>query len=71
MGSEMCIRDSDQAIHWVQSFDGVFMNTVGDVTLLPKVLDAASRYISEIPADKKMEKLQSESGMTSLFGLGV
>jgi len=36
--------DTDLAVHWVQSFDDVFMNTAGDVTLLLKILDAASRY---------------------------
>ncbi len=63
--------DIDRAVHWVQSFDNVFMNTVGDVTLLPKVLDAASRYTSQVPTDKDMDALQSESRQSSLFGLGV
>lgn len=64
-------QDIDTAVHWVQSFDNVFMNTVGDVTLLPKVLDAASRYKTQIPTDKEMAALQSESSLSSLFGLGV
>ena len=36
--------DIDAAVHWVLDRPGVFLNTVGDVTLLPKVLDAASRF---------------------------
>src|SRR6516164_5429053 len=39
-------RDIDLAVHWVLSRPGVFLNTVGDVALLPKVLDAASRFTS-------------------------
>jgi len=46
------------------------MNTAGDVTLLPKVLDAASRYACQ-PTEEQMQSLQSESTMSSLFGLGV
>jgi aryl-alcohol dehydrogenase-like predicted oxidoreductase len=39
-------RDIDLAVHWVLSRPGVFLNTVGDIALLPKVLDAASRFTS-------------------------
>ena len=35
--------DIDWAVHWVLRRPGVFLNTAGDITLLPKVLDAASR----------------------------
>jgi len=35
--------DIDLAVWWVLGREGVFLNTVGDVNLLPKVLDAASR----------------------------
>lgn len=62
--------DIDRAVHWVQAWDGVFMNTVGDVGLLPKVLDAARRYSKEKPDDAAMETLQQKSTLTSLFGLG-
>lgn len=37
-------RDIDLAVHWVLSRPGIFLNTVGDIALLPKVLDAAARY---------------------------
>lgn len=39
-------RDIDLAVHWVLSRPGLFLNTVGDIALLPKVLDAASRFTS-------------------------
>ncbi|MCA9874581.1 MAG: aldo/keto reductase, partial [Anaerolineales bacterium] len=36
--------DIDRAVHWVLSRPGVFLNTAGDKDLLPKILDAASRF---------------------------
>ena len=61
----------DLAVHWVQSFDDVFMNTAGDVTLLPKILDAASRYSKQEAITEDMQALENKSGLSSLFGLGV
>jgi len=37
-------EEIDLAVHWVLSQPGVFLNTAGDITLLPKVLNAASRF---------------------------
>jgi predicted aldo/keto reductase-like oxidoreductase len=34
----------DTMVHWVLSHPGFFLNSVGDIYLLPKVLDAASRF---------------------------
>jgi len=64
-------NDIDQAVHWVQTFNDVFLNTVGDVGLLPKVLDAAARYDSQKPADEQMSGMQKSATLTSLFGLGT
>jgi aryl-alcohol dehydrogenase-like predicted oxidoreductase len=36
--------DIDAAVWWVLARPGLFLNTVGDIALLPKVLDAASRF---------------------------
>jgi aryl-alcohol dehydrogenase-like predicted oxidoreductase len=36
--------DIDKAVWWVLSKPGIFLNTVGDIHLLPKVLDAAARF---------------------------
>ena len=36
--------DIDAAIDWVLSRPGLFLNTAGDLSILPKVLDAASRF---------------------------
>jgi aryl-alcohol dehydrogenase-like predicted oxidoreductase len=42
--------DIDRAVQWVLSRPGIFLNTPGDVTLLPKVLDAARRLGDTTPA---------------------
>ena len=34
----------DAIVHWVLSRPGIFLNTVGDIYLLPKVLDAVHRF---------------------------
>lgn len=62
--------DIDNAVNWVQAWGGVFMNTVGDVGLLPKVLEAAKRYNGEQPDSTAMDSLQQRATLTSLFGLG-
>jgi len=56
----------DLAVHWVLGRPGVFLNTVGDVALLPKVLDAASRYESR-PSDETMDELVSRRNLVPLF----
>lgn len=37
-------QDIDAAVWWVLARPGIFLNTVGDINLLPRVLDAASRF---------------------------
>jgi len=37
-------RDIDLAVHWVLRRPGIFLNTPADIHILPKVLDAASRF---------------------------
>jgi aryl-alcohol dehydrogenase-like predicted oxidoreductase len=58
--------DIDLTVHWVLGRPGVFLNTVGDVTLLPKVLDAANRFESR-PADDAMDDLASRRKLVPLF----
>jgi len=60
--------DIDQAVHWVLDLPGVFLNTAGDLALLPKVLDAASRFEGR-PSDGEMAAMLDSNRMTSLFGL--
>jgi len=61
--------DIDRAIHWTMGLlQDAFINTAGDLTLLPKILDAASRYQRQ-PPDQEMEEMVSNASVTSLFGL--
>ncbi|HYF51590.1 MAG TPA: aldo/keto reductase [Planctomycetota bacterium] len=58
--------DIDAAVHWVLGHEGVFLNTAGDVSLIPKVLDAASRFTSP-PDDATMRALVEKLEMKPLF----
>ena len=62
-------QDIDLAVHWVLKRPGIFLNTVGDIQLLPKVLDAASRWQegSAGPTDEQMQELATRLGMVPLF----
>ena len=57
----------DLAVHWVLGHEGLFLNTVGDINVLPKVLSAASRYEVQ-PTNEAMSALIAEAHMTPLFG---
>jgi aryl-alcohol dehydrogenase-like predicted oxidoreductase len=59
-------RDIDLAVHWVLSCPGIFLNTVGDIALLPKVLDAASRFTSA-PDAAAMRDASQRLKMLPLF----
>jgi aryl-alcohol dehydrogenase-like predicted oxidoreductase len=61
--------DIDRAVHWVIGRPGIFLNTAGDVHLLPKILDAARRY-EKRPDDDAMTAMLEKQYMTTLFGLG-
>ena len=37
-------QDIDAAVHWVLQHEGVFLNTAGDMSLLPRILEAAARF---------------------------
>jgi len=58
--------DIDLAVSWVIGRPGIFLNTVGDIHLLPKVLDAASRFTHR-PSDEVMADVLRERKMTPLF----
>ncbi len=63
---EQC--DIDKAVHWALAQPEIFINTVGDVNLLPKVLDAASRFIAEeYPSDGEMKAMVVNSGLEPIF----
>ncbi len=58
--------DIDLAVWWVLGRSGVFLNSVGDVELLPRVLNAASRF-GERPDDEAMRRLMERSRTEPLF----
>ena len=60
--------DLDRAVHWAMGVPGVFLNTAGDLGLLPRVLDAASRFAGR-PPDADMAAMIDAAKVTSLFGL--
>jgi aryl-alcohol dehydrogenase-like predicted oxidoreductase len=62
--------DIDRAVHWILGIPDIHINTVGDLTLLPRVLDAASRYERRTP-DADMATMLTTQRMTSLFGLAT
>jgi aryl-alcohol dehydrogenase-like predicted oxidoreductase len=62
--TEQC--DIDLAVHWVMSRPGIFLNTAGDTTLLPKILDAASRYGQQFNQNEIKSRFDSLE-ITTLF----
>ena len=62
--------DIEQAVHWVLARPGIFLNTVGDLELLPAVLEAASRFEGS-PGDDAMRLVVEARRATTLFGIGT
>ncbi len=58
--------DIDLAVHWVLSQPQLFLNTVGDIHLLPKVLDAAARY-EHGPSQAEMKNMLERVGVQPIF----
>ena len=56
----------DMAVHWALGEPGIFVITTGDVTLLPKILDAAERF-STRPSDDDMQNMVKRLEMEPLF----
>ncbi len=59
----------DNAVNWLLgNYPDVFLNTVGDIHVLPLVLDAASRFDSaDVPSDEEMAEMYTEREMAPLF----
>lgn len=58
--------DIDLAVSYVLGREGIFLNTVGDIHVLPKVLDAASRFVTK-PSEAEMVALEERQNMAPLF----
>jgi aryl-alcohol dehydrogenase-like predicted oxidoreductase len=59
-------KDIDLAVWWVLGRPEVFLNTTGDVDLLPRVLDAAERF-EKRPDDDAMRAMLERSKAAPLF----
>ena len=62
--------DIDKAVAWVLGRPGLFLNTVGDIHVLPKVLDAAARFCAGDgvrPSSQVMDALVTERGMRPML----
>jgi hypothetical protein len=53
-------------VHWVLSRPGIFLATAGDIHLLPKVLDAASRFAGA-PDDQTLRDMTDRLEVMPLF----
>ncbi len=60
------VADIELAVHWVLARPDVFLNTVGDVHLLPHVLAAADRFQGS-PPDEAVEALLDQRSLAPLF----
>lgn len=56
----------DLAVWWSLGLDGVFVNSVSDVNILPRVLSAASRF-SDCPSDEQMQQFIARRHVEPLF----
>ncbi|MEZ5823667.1 MAG: aldo/keto reductase [Geminicoccaceae bacterium] len=63
--------DIIMAVNYVLGRDGFFLNSVGDVGLLPAVLRAAAKRTGdeEVPAEALMAEMSNRMGLSSIFGL--
>jgi aryl-alcohol dehydrogenase-like predicted oxidoreductase len=58
--------DIDSAVHWVLGRPGIFVASPGDIHLMPKALDAASRFESA-PDEETMREQRTRLEMLPLF----
>ena len=58
--------DIDVAVSWVLGSRPVFLNTVGDINVLPRVFDAASRFSGQ-PTNEQVRRVMEQRQMAPLF----
>lgn len=58
-------EDIDRAVHWAMNSPNLFLNTAGDMDLLPKILDAAGRF--ERSSGQQLETELEQMEMAPLF----
>jgi hypothetical protein len=57
-------------VSWVLSRSGLFLNSVGDITILPRVLDAAARFCSgdlKVSSPEEMKQWAADRQVAPLF----
>ncbi len=59
-------KDIDRAIHWVLGNPNAFLNTAAEISLLPKIFAAVSRFSAQ-PTNEEMQSLLREQAMEPLF----
>jgi aryl-alcohol dehydrogenase-like predicted oxidoreductase len=59
-------QDLDNAVHWLLGHPGLFLNTIGDIHILPRVLDAASRFEKGVSSDTMLEMAEARE-MAPIF----
>jgi len=62
-------EDIRLAVHWLLAQPGLFLNSVGDMALLPSVLRAAAGEIL-VPDEAAMAAHARRTGLASIFGIG-
>jgi hypothetical protein len=60
------LADIDKAAHWILGNPITFLNTAAEISLLPKIFDAVSRFTTR-PSDAEMQALLHEQAMEPLF----
>jgi len=58
--------DIDLAVHWALGRPGIFLASTGDINLVPKFLDAASRF-SSVPSEETMREQRARLEAAPLF----
>ena len=58
--------DIDRAVGYVLGRPGLFLNSAGDLSLLPKILDAADRF-AQAPSEGEMQAMAARLEMSSMF----
>jgi aryl-alcohol dehydrogenase-like predicted oxidoreductase len=56
----------DKSVHWVLGQPGIFLITAGDMQVLPKILEAASRF-EKRPSDAEMSAIVTEFDIRPIF----
>ena len=61
-------EDIQQSVSWLLSHQGLFLNSVGEIDLLPAVFRSAANFGNK-PNDIQMQDLSERMGLSSIFGI--